>query len=838
MNPSDYQSTDKNVTLFGLIALAVSFIAFASTVKVFDVDFDIFTNIFFLNYILTALYFFMIIFENKRREDRYFRFNHFKHNILLLQLFNISAYSLNRSIPVFNISPDWLVGFLLLSNLFLLIYAFRKENVPNWLRHAFVFIANISIIFHTYEAIYVAQIYHITLVSFWFFGISLHTLVPGFLLWSNIKVVRHFLKQSTTFWTTTLVSWTLVIGLLSYMSIRFYTINQTIDQTFHQSNQPYQDQSLPAWVSASQQLPKDWVTKRALKAGLSFATSEVFFSSIDLPNLNERLKHDPLVVIASLFSGGIKINREDRVKILQSLFDVRHETERKLWSGEGLSTSDIVTNIQLFPAHHVAYTEKTFKIKHSQVSHWWSQKEALYTFYLPEGSVVTSAALWINGKEEPAYLTTKSKADSAYTTIVGRERRDPLLLHWQEGNRVTVRVFPCTPKEDRQFKIGVTTPLRQEGDELVYENIDFKGPYWKDATESINVVSEGTLTNMDTPFYFSQKGTSYTYLGPYVSDWSLTFAAKILSETPFFFDGHTYQLQPLHKAKEPFAPSHIYLDVNAAWSKRELQNIWSVIKNKSAFAYVNNRMTAITEDNKSAVFRELRKQNFHLFPFHKMTGDPSIVISKFNQLTPTLSDLKKTDFSQQLSAFFASNKQTTRVFNIGQEITPYLKTLHELRAIQLESGAVETITQLLTQKEFYSVQEHPNIIRNHYGNFQIERSINDKVIPTDAPDHLMRLFAYNDVMRQIGDQYFDKKTLETTLVQQAEQAYVVTPISSLIVLETQEDYDRFDIQKSKNSLNNAAIGNAGSVPEPHEWLLIILVLVTLCYFHIRKQYLS
>jgi len=322
--------------------------------------------------------------------------------------------------------------------------------------HIFVFVANLAIIFHLYESIYLAQLYLVTLMSFWFFGISLHTFVPALFVWSNIKVVRNYLKKSTSFWTTTLLSWFFVISLLSYMSFRFHNINKLVEQSFHTNNQPYEDHNLPAWVNISQQLKKDWITERALKSGISYTSSKNLFDAFGISRLNERVKHDPLVVIASFFSSDKKIPRKDRIKILQSLFDTRHETERKLWSGENLSTSDIITNVQLFPDHHLAYTEKTFKIKNSRISRWRNQQEALYTFYLPEGSVVTSAALWIDGKEEPAYLTTKSKADSAYTTIVGYERRDPLLLHWQEGNRVTVRVFPCTPKEDRQFKIAIS----------------------------------------------------------------------------------------------------------------------------------------------------------------------------------------------------------------------------------------------------------------------------------------------------------------------------------------------------------------------------------------------
>ena len=41
------------------------------------------------------------------------------------------------------------------------------------------------------------------------------------------------------------------------------------------------------------------------------------------------------------------------------------------------------------------------------------QKEAIYSFQLPEGSVATSLSLWVNGIERKGVLTTKEKAKEA-----------------------------------------------------------------------------------------------------------------------------------------------------------------------------------------------------------------------------------------------------------------------------------------------------------------------------------------------------------------------------------------------------------------------------------------
>jgi XrtN system VIT domain protein len=105
----------------------------------------------------------------------------------------------------------------------------------------------------------------------------------------------------------------------------------------------------------------------------------------------------------------------------------------------------------------------------------------------------------------------------------------------------------------------------------------------------------------------------------------------------------------------------------------------------------------------------------------------------------------------------------------------------------------------------------------------------EKAADSKGSEHLLRLFAYNDLMRQVGPFAMSKKYEPKSLVQQADEAFIVSPVSSLLVLESEADYQRFDIQKSKNSLDNATINSSGAVPEPHEWLLIALLFTTILW---------
>ncbi len=112
----------------------------------------------------------------------------------------------------------------------------------------------------------------------------------------------------------------------------------------------------------------------------------------------------------------------------------------------------------------------------------------------------------------------------------------------------------------------------------------------------------------------------------------------------------------------------------------------------------------------------------------------------------------------------------------------------------------------------------------------------NELVHSKAPDHLLRLFAYNSLMKQMGRNYFNKdKDYIGGLVNIANEAYIVSPVSSLIVLETKKDYDRFDIPENENSLKNASVKSSGAVPEPEEWLLIFLFVSILLFLFFKKR---
>lgn len=825
--------------LIGLILLLISFIVFAATMQSEAVAFDLFSQAFFINYALFWLYLLVLMVSNYRIFGKWWRFKSLSHNLLLLQLGNLSAYALNRTIPVFNVSTDWLVHYLLIYNLALVLFALLKDRRPNSINYTLHFILATGLVFQLYETVYIAPLYLIGIAAFWFYGLSLHVFIPFWFLFAGARVLWKYWKTSVRYRPVMFAGILLPLVLSGLFTVRWSSVQRHITEDFHQELQPIAKHDLPAWVRLSRDLPLDWISKRILKSDMVYKTFDPDnFGAIMGGNLlNERRQHDPLVFIASVFAGDLReVDQTDRIKLLRSLFDQRHQTERKLWRGDNLKTSDIVTNVQLFPHYRLAYTEKTIRIQNQlRLNQFRTTQEALYTFYLPEGSVVTSASLWIEGEERPAYLTTKEKADSAYTTIVGFERRDPLLVHWQEGNRVSVRIFPCTPEEDRQFKIGITSPLRYtKDDQLVYRNIDFVGPAWEKARESINLVMEAEPDSMDATLSFRREGSLWTYDGRYRSDWALSMSAPDLSEEAFVFKEQAYVLGGQAEAAVSFSAEEIYLDINRAWSKRSLMQLWDHIKGKDVSVYTD-QLVSVTEENHRRLFSELLDRHYGVFPLYAIK-DPSraLVITATGSLTPTLDDLADSPFAEKLNTYMSAGHDPVLVFHWDGELSPYWKSLRELHIVDYTTGDWPVLKQMLTASMFPQHAESDSTIAISAAQLQI-RKISGTGQASQAPDHLMRLFVYNDLMRRIGQSYYSKDELATELVEMTAEANVLSPVSSLIVLETQEDYERFDIKESKDSLGNAAITESGAVPEPHEWLLILLSLIVAAWLFLKDQ---
>lgn len=828
------EKTKKGLFTGGCVAIAVSLLVLLLT-SIYQVSGSVFFEIagsFFVNYAISIIYMFFVLFSNKP----FFKFRQIDRTfiIIILILFSISAFTLNFSIPVFARFTEWVVVYLILFYIALLGFCFI-EKLPHVLRMLIFFLLGSGLVLISYFVAYLSPYYLFSIIGLFVLGISVHMLIP--LILELFTIVFIFKTRKNKAERLSLISG--IIVPLIFMGVFLYQWNGVNREIRRVSSSiiTRPDNTLPDWVLLCQEISNDPFSQKILKGDIVYQTFRSFGFGLGDLNFEEVKTHDPLINIGMAIFGDLDLDITTRIRILKSQFNARHKAQRRLWTGEDLGTIEVLNNIKVYPDYRLAYTEKILTVK--SYNKWANnQQEAVYTFYLPEGSVATSLSLWIEGKEEQSRLTTKSKADSAYTSIVGVEQRDPALMHWQEGNTITVRVFPCTPAENRRFKIGITTPLEKTGDILKLKSVYFDGPVASHISETTQVMfeSESQTTGIEMPSGFKTgSDNTYIYSGSYKPYWEILCDASPLSSKTFSFNDYTYSVQELSRRSIDFDPGFIYLDINSSWTKEEYKQVMHSYQNKKLYAF-HDKLIEITPSNKEMVFKNLNTRNFSLFPFDVVKDvENSLVITKSNELSPNISDLEGSIFLKNIIDKTGLTESRPYVYQLGKTTSPYLKSLKEFQVIEIYSGGLETLIRMATDKKCYRLAEEDNSAIIDISDIVIKKESGS--VGTGAPDHLLRLFAYNKLMSLLGKDYFTMKDGQTdSVVSIANEAYIVSPVSSLIVLETIKDYEQFNIPENENSLKNASIKSSGAVPEPGEWVLIGFVLLLLFLLYFKKDY--
>ena len=793
-------------------------------------------GVFFAHFIITAGYWIwflvMVFVALLKRETIQF---HLIFPGLVLAF--ISAYALNREITVFHTSTAWFAVTQVLVSVACLSLVFFRE-MPRYLRCATMFVLGIGLIVFLYLSVFLLSIYPLSLIFFWVLGISLHSFVPLFFV---IAICVWLLKMGKV---DKKACWAAVGGVgLAVASLAIFSACWA--QTVNQINDSYRKTftedgaTLPIWVRVAQQVPKNSVTNKVLKLDLKYTDSDIFetgWFDFDIPSqFNEQKVHDPFIVVACWFSEKLAITVKERVKILESIYDCRNQAEERLWSDDGVKTSFVNSSILIWPQFRMAYTEQVISIEKTKTD-WRSQGEAVYTFHLPEGSVVTSLSLWVNGIEEKGILTTKDKADEAYRTIVGVEARDPSLIHWQEGSTVSIRVFPVTTDEGRVFKVGVTSPLSKVDNRLTYSPVYFEGTDYTQAKSATQVSFMHPPKNLEHPYFLTANGQELNSKSRRKLDanWTISMDDAGLSDKSFYFNGNSYTLGELQTQQVSVDFQDIYLDLNRSWTKDELASVLLATKDRNVWVSDGRKLRKVRQDGEAAL---LAKQ-FSLFPIH-LIGHPerSLLISKSTSVSPNLSDLEGSPFYKDLK-WAADTENIPYFFNLGENLSPYLKTLREYRLLNYTQGGMDTLEKILNESLFpESVPETDSSVTVHDAQLSIIKRAGRQT-PGDAPDHLMRMFAYNHIMWQYAKTWnLSNRTIDL-LVAEAQQAYVVSPVSSLVVLETQADYDRFDIKDTEVSLYNASKDSSVPLSDINGWELLVLVAILFSYIYMRRKKIS
>src|SRR5690606_30292198 len=134
-------------------------------------------------------------------------------------------------------------------------------------------------------------------------------------------------------------------------------------------------------------------------------------------------------------------------------------------------------------------------------------------------------------------------------------------------------------------------------------------------------------------------------------------------------------------------------------------------------------------------------------------------------VSPNLSDLEDTDFNAGLFNFFGSASPVT-VFYLHSKPSGYIQSLKEFQVIRYANGTHKHLKSFMDTQKFPLVTSDTNTVPLLPAGITIRRSPGEGAA-TDAPDHLLRLFSYNQVLKSIGKNYFNNDYLEDEIIKEA-----------------------------------------------------------------------
>ena len=472
---------------------------------------------------------------------------------------------------------------------------------------------------------------------------------------------------------------------------------------------------------------------------------------------------------------------------------------------------------------NLAYAEWTMEIANTDSA----PGEARFTMALPEGAVASRATLWINGEPREASIAGRAETRAAYSRVVSRQR-DPLLVTTTGSGRLLVQAFPVPAKGTMKFRVGYSAPLAIARDgsrslalpAIVEENFDinadqkhavwFEGfilnaqPGWKTvrlpkgAMKLQAEIADGRLRTerprIVIPPIREASTRGATVAGISAVQTIAQQPAEKPSDLAILLDGSVTNEgagEALAKALDAIAPgTPVRLSVAAEEPVSIPAAPWSATQRAKIEQAVDSVNFAGGVDNVPALTALLSGMN-----------GPASTLLWIHGPQPTEFAMSNTKLSQFLDRSEAALPQLVRYQGApGRAITLDRSAWFETARMVSPSGnAANDLKKLLAD------MTQPG------QSWQVSRASSQAGGP--GSPHIVRLWGGQQLAQGTPFEGADREKA----ISLANTLNIITPVSGAVVLETNEDYQR-------NGLPVPSADKVPSVPEPHEWALILMVL--------------
>lgn len=647
------------------------------------------------------------------------------------------------------------------------------------------------------------------------------------------------------------------VFIMAYAGIFFYrwkSISDTFVSSERTGANAQIDGDLSPEIRAAKYLTADHVLEIYMKTDHSDGIKSMF----DILS-KKHGEYDIAGFTASIiFSNYPSPKNELRENLMNILYRINYTAYESIWGSKNTYTSDISTRIQLFPAIRTAYVESILTVRNSSDM----QEEAIYTIHVPEGSAASRLGLWINGREETARLTLKSNARKAYNQIVNVESRDPSLLEWKDGSRYRLKVFPVPGGGFRTVRVGFTVPLKFQNNSAVFNPVRIEGPGTGNANNIINVdlFTDTSITVTAENIFFTDnlvsdgEKQSLSYEGIYKHDYTIRMDNIGEPKGMFYHDGFHYSAVPARHIAKSVEIRHIFLVLDNSKKADEWYSLYGeILRNKpenSKLYIVGERLFYSNDLQKIKRFiSESRSVNFNLFPYYQLK-DPehSFIISAESKQSIPYSELNGTEFYKKSESFFADACCPVLTAVLGENVPSYIQSLKETDRILIGAQNKDDVMKILKNQEIHLIEKRAGLIPIPGTGFSVQKLAKNhnssglENYDKDINSHLMRLYTYGSVQSATGKKKFFSDADHPDLYRMVRKAGIVSQVSSLIVLESEHDYRRFgitekqssDLESGKLASTNLADSPLGTVPEPEEYALMIILLSVFAFLYREK----
>ncbi|HKA82010.1 MAG TPA: VIT domain-containing protein [Xanthobacteraceae bacterium] len=491
----------------------------------------------------------------------------------------------------------------------------------------------------------------------------------------------------------------------------------------------------------------------------------------------------------------------------------------------------------------VAYLEWTVEFRNSE----WADREARLQVALPPGGVVSRATLWVNGEEREAAYGGRGEVRAAYQRVAVQQRRDPLLVTSKGADRVLAQAFPVPRNGGTiKFKLGITAPL---------ELID----------ESKARLTLPAIT--DRNFSFAPDTSHSMWIE---SKQSLTASAPGMGSSRV--DGRLFRISGSVSDRglsQPRATIIVDRNANAGRVAARIGEGELVTQEVTRGTPVTaTLMLVIDGSGRLADTAAKLIEALDAIPPGTKVGAVIAVEPMQRVALAPWSELQKRNIARALRAtsFVGGQDNAPALVEAMQalEAEPHATLLwvHGPQPISFRDGTArleQAVARLsrLPDVVLYSVEPGPNELLPdapwgwaarslpRAGSAESDlssyfaRALGQAPVPmirrqqaqaADAAvkgsDHIARLWASD---RVISLMRADPSGNRAAAVALAAQYRLVTPVSGAVVLETKQQYE-------ESRLTPVSQATVPTVPEPHEWALLLIACAALSWWVWRRRH--